>query len=130
MAKDQPQRDEQREQRIGQIIDGAHDEYDRIVAWYDYLEQRLDFPFRARVTSKAAGSPLCLHEQVEVLDLADVDDWEDGAQVTLGADRSGLDVPLSQLHPSESADEPTRQAVADWHYWVQRGYHFWSDDEG
>jgi hypothetical protein len=33
-------------------------------------------------------------------------------------------VPLSQLQPVPKTDEETKQAVADWHYWVQMGYEF------
>lgn len=129
MAQEQPARDDQREQRLAQIVGGAQDEYERIGAWYDYLVQRLHFPFRARCIRKPAGSPLRLQEKVDVIDLTSVDDWEEEARVTLGAVRAGLDVPLFGLQPSASADEPTRQAVADWDYWVQRGYHFGSDDQ-
>jgi hypothetical protein len=32
-------------------------------------------------------------------------------------------VPLSQLSPTD-ADEGTAQAIADWHYWLHRGYTF------
>jgi hypothetical protein len=34
-----------------------------------------------------------------------------------------LAVPLSQLEVID-ADEETRQAVEDWHYWVAMGYEF------
>jgi len=34
-----------------------------------------------------------------------------------------LAVPLAQLQAIE-ADKMTRQAVADWHYWIQQGYEF------
>jgi hypothetical protein len=32
-----------------------------------------------------------------------------------------LAIPLIQLEVLD-ADAPTRQAVEDWHYWVERGY--------
>jgi hypothetical protein len=35
-----------------------------------------------------------------------------------------LAVPLSQLKPINAADEQTKQAVEDWHYWVKMGYEF------
>jgi hypothetical protein len=38
-------------------------------------------------------------------------------------EREGLDVPLSQLEVVHG-DAETQQAVADWHYWVERGYEF------
>jgi Calcium binding len=34
-----------------------------------------------------------------------------------------LAVPLSQLEVVHGDDEP-RQAVEDWHYWVETGYEF------
>ena len=36
-------------------------------------------------------------------------------------ERDGLGVPLSQLKPL-AADEETASAIADWHYWIARGY--------
>ena len=127
MARQTLQRDEAREERIARLLGGAPDEYERISVWYGYLEEHVRFPFRATCTRRGAGSALRLLEEVEVIDLACVDDWEDEARVTLGGDRDGLDVPLAQLTPSDSTDERTQQAVADWHYWVQRGYHFWTE---
>jgi hypothetical protein len=129
MAPELPPRDEAREQRIGQLLSDATAEYERIAAWFDYLEQQLRFPFVARCISLAAHSPLRVGEQVEVVDLTDVDDWDDQVRVSLGGKRAGVDVPLAQLNSSDACDAATRQSVADWHYWVQRGYHFWTDDE-
>jgi len=34
-----------------------------------------------------------------------------------------LAVPLAQLEPIQ-ADQATKQAVGDWHYWVEQGYEF------
>ena len=129
MARVPPERDEQREQRLAQLVAGANDEYERISAWYGYLEEHVRFPFHATCTVAWPGSPLRWHEQVAVVDLADVDDWEDQAWVTLGADRQGVDVPLSQLQPLAATDAATKQALADWQYWVARGYHFWTADD-
>jgi hypothetical protein len=36
---------------------------------------------------------------------------------------------LIQEAEQDGKDAATQQAIADWHYWVQRGYHFWSDDD-
>ena len=44
--------------------------------------------------------------------------------VTIRWEKEGLAVPLSQLTPSSETDEETKQAVADWHYWVQIGHEF------
>jgi hypothetical protein len=129
MAKAPPARDEQRERRIAQLLAGADDEHQRISGWYCYLEEQVGFPFQAACTRKTAGFVLRMLEQVEVIDLADVDSWEDQVLVTLGGVRDGLDVPLAQLTPLETTDAGTKQAVADWHYWVQRGYQFWTEDD-
>jgi hypothetical protein len=34
-----------------------------------------------------------------------------------------LAVPLAQLEPIQ-AGKATKQAIGDWHYWVERGYEF------
>jgi hypothetical protein len=44
--------------------------------------------------------------------------------VTIRWERGGLAVPLSQLTPINSTVKQTKEAVADWHYWVQMGYQF------
>ena len=44
--------------------------------------------------------------------------------VTIRWDKDGLAVPLAQLKPIKHTDEETKQAVADWHYWVEMGYAF------
>jgi hypothetical protein len=36
----------------------------------------------------------------------------------------GLAVPLAQLKLGGDADDATRQAVADWLYWVKQKYEF------
>ena len=37
-------------------------------------------------------------------------------------ERKGLAVPLAQLKPVGKADQETRQAIEDWHYWIAQGY--------
>lgn len=129
MARQTAEREDAREQRIARLLAGAQDEYERISAWYDYLEKHVHFPFSASCTRRGVRSALGLLEEVQVIDLGCVDDWEEEVRVTLGGDKDGLDVPLAQLTPSNSSDEETKQAVADWHYWVQRGYRFWTAAE-
>jgi hypothetical protein len=43
--------------------------------------------------------------------------------VEIAWEGDALAVPLIQLEVTE-ADEETRQAIADWHYWVNQGYEF------
>jgi hypothetical protein len=43
--------------------------------------------------------------------------------VMISWQKRSLAVPLCQLKVSK-ADKQTIEAVADWHYWVKRGYEF------
>ena len=44
--------------------------------------------------------------------------------VSIRWEKGGLAVPLSQLTAISSTAEQIKQAVEDWHYWVQMGYEF------
>jgi predicted alpha-1,6-mannanase (GH76 family) len=44
--------------------------------------------------------------------------------VTVRWEWDGLAVPLSQLAPINYTAKQTKEAVEDWHYWVQMGYQF------
>ena len=44
--------------------------------------------------------------------------------VTIRWESDGLAVPLSQLTPISATATQTKEAVEDWHYWVQMGYQF------
>jgi hypothetical protein len=35
-----------------------------------------------------------------------------------------LPVALSDITPTDTADDDTKEAIADWHYWKQQGYQF------
>jgi hypothetical protein len=48
----------------------------------------------------------CLHEMFVIVQ------WEE----------RDLAVPLSQLKPTSMVDKGTREAVEDWHYWIEQGY--------
>ncbi|MEW6667923.1 MAG: calcium-binding protein [Thermodesulfobacteriota bacterium] len=94
------------------------------MGWYYYLEDKLQFPFTAVCSAKRAISPLKIKDEVEVLGMAPEDECEKEMYVTIRWERDGLAVPLSQLTPIPSTDKQTKQAVEDWHYWVQMGYEF------
>ena len=67
---------------------------------------------------------LLVNDEVDVIGMPDEDECEHEMFVTMRWEKDGLAVPLSQLKPISYTDAETRQAVADWHYWVQRGYTF------
>jgi hypothetical protein len=125
VAKTKPKRDKQREARIDmEIVVDCYDEHERAMGWYYYLEDQLQFPFTATCVAKRSISPLRVKDEVEVTGMPGEDECEREVFVTIRWDKEGLAVPLSQLKPIHSTDEKTRQAVEDWHYWVQMGCDF------
>jgi len=113
-----------RERRIEmEVVVDAYNETERAMGWYYYLEERLKFPFKARYKSKCAISPLRIGEMASVLGMAPEEECESEVFVRVRWGGRSLAVPLSQLEPF-AADPTTKEAVADWHYWVSRGYKF------
>ncbi len=112
-------REDAREERIGwEIVPDAHDAEEQAAGWYAYLEDTLRFPFLARCRATRASSPLRANDEVEVVDIAP--DEHEMFVVARWEERT-LAVPLIQLEVLD-ADGQTRQAVEDWHYWIERGY--------
>ena len=120
-----PKRDETREQRISmEIVVDAYNEEERAMGWYCYLEDKLNFPFLTRCINERAISPLRVGDEVEVVGMAPEDECEKEMFVeTSREDKRTLAVPLSQLKVVHG-NKVTRQAVDDWHYWVEMGYEF------
>jgi hypothetical protein len=118
-----PKRDETREERISmEIVVDAYDEEERGLGWYAYLEDKLNFPFLTRCVNERAISPLRVGDEVEVVGMAPAYECEREMFVeTPWEHKRTLAVPLSQLKSVHGNDE-TRQAVEDWHYWVEMGY--------
>ena len=120
----QVEKDDIREDRIAmEIVVDAYDEQERALGWYYYLDEQLHFPFLTRCIARRAISPLQVGDEVEVLSMAPEEECEREMFVMMRWEKEGLAVPLSQLKVVH-ADEPTRKAVEDWHYWVGRGYQF------
>ena len=117
-------RDDAREQRIAdEIVVDAYGADERAMGWYYYIEDRLRFPFGARCVKQRPISPLRVGGDVEVVGMGPEDECGREMFVTIDWERGELAVPLSQLDPVD-ADEATRQAVEDWHYWAGMGYEF------
>ena len=116
--------DRDREDRIMMtVVVDAYDSSERAVGWFSYLENEIEFPFTARCATKRAISPLLVGDEVDVTGMAPADECEAEIFVMIRWEHGGLGVPLSQLSPVH-ASGPTAVAVADWHYWVTRGYRF------
>jgi len=120
-----PKTDKAREQRIEmEIVADCHDEAEQMMGWYNYLEERLRFPFIVHCIAKREISPLRVKDEVEVIGMVSENECRHEIFVRMRWERDGLGVPLSQLKPSAYADKQTIQAVEDWHYWVKQGYQF------
>ena len=125
MAKARPKLDKKREHRITmEVVVDAYDAHERAMGWYYYLQEQLAFPFTATCIAKRAISPLRVKDEVEVIGMPDEGECEHEMFVTIPWEKEGLAVPLAQLKPIRETHQRTKQAVADWHYWVQRGYEF------
>ena len=114
----------QRERRIAQeIVVDAYGAEEKAMGWYCYWEARLPFPFRARCIARREISPLRKGQEVAVVALVSADKCGSEMFMAVTWEKGTLAVPLAQLQPIQ-ADKATEQAVADWHYWVARGYEF------
>jgi hypothetical protein len=124
-AKRAPKQDDEREERIHmEIIVDCYGTEERAMGWYYFMEERLHFPFTARCITERATSPLEAGKKGEVVDLLSPDECEHEVFVSIRTEgKRTLAVPLAQLSPVK-ADEETREAIADWHYWVNSGYEY------
>lgn len=105
------------------VVVDAYNAEERAMGWYYYLEDKLKFPFKARCKSRREISPLRVGEEVEVVGMASEREGLSEMFVRLRWRGTRLAVPLAQLEPLK-ADARTTQAIADWHYWIGRGYEF------
>ena len=121
--KTETERDEAREHRITmEIIVDAYDESERAMGWYNYLEDKLSFPFLTRCIKERAISPLRVGDEVEVVGMAPEDECQRETFVEMPWEHERtLAIPRSQLKVVHG-DEETVEAVEDWHYWVEMEY--------
>ena len=116
--------DRVREKRIeNEAVVDAYGPGERAMGWYYYLENKIRFPFQAKCARAKVVSPLLKGETVEVRHMAPEDACSGDMLVLITWHGRHVAVPLSQLTPLD-ADETAAEAIADWHYWVARGYSF------
>jgi hypothetical protein len=119
-----PKEDKAREKRIiMEIVVDAYNEDERAMGWYYYLEEKLQFPFRAKCLSQREVSPLEPGEEVEIVGMPSEDECMNEMFVAIRWGKRTLAVPLAQLEGVE-VDDQTKEAIEDWHYWVEQGYEF------
>ena len=117
------EKDEVREERITmEIVVDAYGEDERALGWYYYIQEKLSVPFRARCVEEREVSPLSEGDEVEVVGMPPERECEREMFVSIRWGKRKLAVPLAQLEVTE-ADDETREAVEDWHYWVLHGLH-------
>lgn len=118
------QEDKAREKRIiMEIVVDAYNEDERAMGWYYYLEDKLRFPFKARCVSQREVSPLEREEEVEVVGMPSEDECMCEMFVTIQWGKRTVAVPLAQLEGVEAGSK-TKEAIEDWHYWLEQGYEF------
>lgn len=116
------EKDEKREDRIMmEAIVDAYGPEEQAMGWYYYLQDKIVFPFKARCARERAISPLKKGEVVTVEKMAPEDDCMREMFVMAQWEGRSLGLPLAQLE-AVKADEDTREAIGDWHYWIDQGY--------
>jgi hypothetical protein len=120
--------DESREERIkNEILAEAEDKEERAMGWYYYLDDCLNFPFMGRWKKKNRKTGAIDEKPVEVVGMSPEDDclkdmYVDVAYLT-GKDEDIHSAKLSEIEAID-VDEETQEALADWQYWLARGYKF------
>ncbi|MFN9174554.1 MAG: calcium-binding protein [Synechocystis sp.] len=103
-----------------EIIVDCYDEYEQMAGWYCYLEDNLTFPFTAKSQSSKAKKSTKT-KPLTVVGMADQGDCERDMLVMVALDEDDLEdqipVALAKIEAIK-ADEATKEAIADWHYWV------------
>jgi Calcium binding len=122
------EQNENREHRIKtEIIIDAEDKEERAMGWYYYLDDTLNVPFMAKWAKKGRKSNTVEEKQVEVLGMAPDDECLKDMFVEVvypdGKDEDVFSAKLSEI-TAVDADSETQEALADWHYWLARGYKF------
>ena len=118
-------RNSKREERITmEIIVDAYSPEEQAMGWYYYLEGKLHFPFLARCISERAISPLVKGDEIEIVGMAPESECAHEMFVAIRWENRTLAIPLAQIQPNRATDSETKEAVADWHYWVAQGYYF------
>ena len=123
-SSSRPAEDPGREERIEmEIVVDCYNDSERASGWFCYLQDRLACPFEAECIEQTPASPLLPGERVTVLGILDPDETEGAFLASIVWQGREMAIPLSQLRALNASPETT-EALADWHYWVSRGYEF------
>lgn len=116
--------DNVREERIYmEVVVDCYDEQERAMGWYYYLQDRINFPFKAKWVSRQKPEG----RDVTVLEMSPEDDCSHDLFVEVlyreGELEDVFSAKLSDIQP-RNIDVTTEEAIEDWNYWVKRGYEF------
>ena len=115
--------DQIRENRIAnEVLVDAYEQEEIAMGWYYYLQERFNFPFKAKWGSSKSSDRI-----VTVLEMSAEDDCLNDMYVEVLYREGDLEdvfsARLFEIYPLD-VNRPTEEAIADWHYWVNRGYQF------
>ena len=117
--------DKERERRIEDVFVDIYAEDEDTYCWYYYLDSRVTTPFQARWITPATKKQPEKSEIVEVVGMASEEECARAAFVRIAYreedEEDIFTVPLRNIEPID-ADEETKEAIADWHYWADRNY--------
>lgn len=103
-----------------EIVVDCYDEYEMSSGWYETMNDRLNFPFKATaaLTKKGGGTEA---KRVTVVELHSDSDGFQGEDFRLKMELGGYVVPVkySQLSDIE-ADEETMEMFEIWDFWVKQ----------
>ena len=106
-----------------EIIVDCYDEYEMAMGWFYYLDDNLNFPFKAsivgdiRIGSLQEGDSVTVTEFINS-DENDVSVYNFVATVGIEKDEHIYDIPLVNLK-SVDCDNDTFNAIEDWRYWCE-----------
>ena len=115
-----------REERITyEAIVDCYNESEIAMGWYYYLQDRMSFPFSAKVKKNRAVSPKSKGELVRVIGQDPEENCESDMSVQIEYHDLTISIPLYDLVPEGEVDSDTQEAILDWHYWLDRGHSIW-----
>lgn len=118
------QEDPEREDRITmEILVDSYGSEERAMGWYNYLEEKIQFPCIAVCSVWRAISPLQVGDEVDLIGMAPEDECQHEMFAMMPWGKTDLAVPLSQLRPVHGTEE-TIEVLEDWLYWKEQGYEF------
>ncbi|BAY84349.1 hypothetical protein NIES267_38450 [Calothrix parasitica NIES-267] len=116
--------DKNREERIDmEVVVDAYNEDERAMGWFYYLQDKLQFPFKAKWVNRQRPQG----KEIEVVEMSPEDECMRSMFVEVRYREGEVDdifsARLEDIHPIE-VDEETAEAIADWYYWIDMGYEF------